>query len=505
MRYHSPVAAVDPNASYINADASNGIRGSAPPAESIEYPMREIVNAITLGGLTPNDNDLTQLWQVISKSDYAVDVGTLNAVVINPSPSASSYRAGMRYSVKVAVTNQAPTTINVSGLGARGIIRENGTALIAGDIVSQGIALIEYDGLNFQLLNPVSSLISEQSLLHYGVDTGVANAYVAVVTPGIVNYDSGLAALIYTTHASTGASTINLNGLGVKSIVKNNGSAIAANDIPAGGLIWIAFDGTNFELLNSTVSGGGAQTFAIYRPYWIAVNSATVMSPPGSPVVGDTYCVPVGATGAWSGLDNQISQWTGAGGWVTVNMPIQSMIGIGDQDDFWKRTGSGWRSIWATVTEAAAGISTTLGVTPAGLRRAASIVGPLWPYFVSVKSQSVAAPPGSPTLGDVYCVPSGATGAWSGLANYLVQWDGSQWLSRSFPTDTMIGIADTDDWQVRRGGGGAWRTAYATFAEALAGTSTTLIINPADLAYVLAHQPGGGDDLLSNLLWYGCL
>lgn len=46
-----------------------------------------------------------------------------------------------------------------------------------------------------------------------------------------------------------------------------------------------------------------------------SVISAVITAPPGSPVEGDTYIVPSGATGAWSGHTNKMTMWYG-GAWV---------------------------------------------------------------------------------------------------------------------------------------------------------------------------------------------
>lgn len=47
-----------------------------------------------------------------------------------------------------------------------------------------------------------------------------------------------------------------------------------------------------------------------------------------------------------------------------------------------------------------------------------------------VKSATTTAPPGSPADGDLYIVPSGASGLWSGQTNKLAAWDaaGSTWV-----------------------------------------------------------------------------
>jgi hypothetical protein len=49
------------------------------------------------------------------------------------------------------------------------------------------------------------------------------------------------------TNANTAASTINLNGLGAKNIHRNN-AVLAAGEIPAGGLVTLTYDGTQFNM-----------------------------------------------------------------------------------------------------------------------------------------------------------------------------------------------------------------------------------------------------------------
>jgi hypothetical protein len=57
----------------------------------------------------------------------------------------------------------------------------------------------------------------------------------------------------------------------------------------------------------------------------------------------------------------------------------------------------------------------------ANLKRLGAIVG------LSVKDRDLTAPPSSPTAGDRYIIPSGATGAWSGktgqIAVYISTWE----------------------------------------------------------------------------------
>lgn len=54
-----------PGSSYIDCEPSTGVEGSVVTGASIEHSMREILNAITDAGLSPDPDDLTQLAQAI--------------------------------------------------------------------------------------------------------------------------------------------------------------------------------------------------------------------------------------------------------------------------------------------------------------------------------------------------------------------------------------------------------------------------------------------------------
>lgn len=81
------------------------------------------------------------------------------------------------------------------------------------------------------------------------------NTYTVTAT-GVTQYVAGLELKILFTNANTGASTINVNSLGARTLQKN-GAALASGDIAAGGTYRITFDGTNFQVLGIGGSGGG--------------------------------------------------------------------------------------------------------------------------------------------------------------------------------------------------------------------------------------------------------
>lgn len=112
-------------------------------------------------------------------------------------------------------------------------IRENGDSEFQGMIVG-GLVV---DGI---LLSPTL----------YGASTNGTDSYTLTVTPPPTQYNTGLGVFFNADVANTGAASLNINGLGVKSIKKNVSQDLADGDIPAGSLSVLVYDGTNFQLLS---------------------------------------------------------------------------------------------------------------------------------------------------------------------------------------------------------------------------------------------------------------
>ncbi len=88
----------------------------------------------------------------------------------------------------------------------------------------------------------------------YYTSGGSSNAYTITATPTLAAYAAGVTYIMKANHANTGPATLNVDGVGAKTINKNDGTALSAGDIPNGGVVLLTYDGTNFQLV------GGAQT-----------------------------------------------------------------------------------------------------------------------------------------------------------------------------------------------------------------------------------------------------
>lgn len=94
-------------------------------------------------------------------------------------------------------------------------------------------------------------------------DAGSTDTYACTISPPIQSYRTGTRYSFKANTANTGAATINLNGKGARNIVKTIGgitTTLADNDIRAGLLVELLYDGTNMQCLNCW--GNTTQTIA---------------------------------------------------------------------------------------------------------------------------------------------------------------------------------------------------------------------------------------------------
>ncbi len=89
----------------------------------------------------------------------------------------------------------------------------------------------------------------------YAVASGSANAYSVTLSPAPTSLAAGLALAVKINVDNTGASTINVNGLGAKAIKKPNGSDVSAGNLKADSVYTLRYNGVNFILQGSDAAG----------------------------------------------------------------------------------------------------------------------------------------------------------------------------------------------------------------------------------------------------------
>ena len=132
---------------------------------------------------------------------------------------------------------------------------------------------------------------------HYAVDTGAANAYaVALSYYSAASYTDGMGVTFKAANSNTGASTLNINGLGAKLVTRQDGSTLAAGDIPINKIVSVRYNSTsdNFEIHGAPASGTGT----------MAAQNASSVTITGGSIAGITdLAVADGGTGASTAAD----------------------------------------------------------------------------------------------------------------------------------------------------------------------------------------------------------
>ncbi len=188
---------------------------------------------------------------------YFVDGGAVNAAVVNLMPAISSYTAGLAIRVKMANAPTGACTINCNGLGAKSIVTSGGQAIAAGAWVAGDVVQLTYDGTNFQ----AAGIVKPD---WYANDTGTTNALAVTLSPAPSAYFAGMHIDIKVANTVTGAATLNVNGLGAKNLVKGDQQALVSNNVVAGEVIRVIYDGTQFQVANLLSTNFRATTYTVY-------------------------------------------------------------------------------------------------------------------------------------------------------------------------------------------------------------------------------------------------
>jgi hypothetical protein len=194
MKYNQPYGITDPNAPYINGDPSVGQAGSIPPAASIEYPQREIVNLISDANAFPPDNaDLHQLGRALQSGLiwYGLDTGATNVLQMNLSPAPLGYYDGMLVGCRAKNTNTAAAALNINALGARPIVRIDGGVTVPNDIPKDSQYIYRYDNTNARwiILTGAGGSVGRPPLAH------PMDIYVDVAIGSDTNFDGSQATI----------------------------------------------------------------------------------------------------------------------------------------------------------------------------------------------------------------------------------------------------------------------------------------------------------------------
>jgi hypothetical protein len=196
--------------------------------------------------------DLVREFQVNAVKVLASVAGT-NTITGTMTPDLTSYSTGMLVLFTPANNCTGATTINIDSLGAKSIVRGDGTALESGDLQASTIHAIVYDGTSFVLLNPLSFSLVNGTLSGTLSVTGALALNGALTTDNTTADEVGFKGI---PQNGQNAYTCVLSDAGKHIIASNSGTTLT---IPANASVAYPI-GTVLTFVNGT---GGNITIAI--------------------------------------------------------------------------------------------------------------------------------------------------------------------------------------------------------------------------------------------------
>lgn len=111
----------------------------------------------------------------------------------------------------------------------------------------------------------------------YGNDIGSGDSYAISLTPSLLAYSVGLVVYVKFNNPNTGSASLEINGLGAKSIKKNGSYDLVTGDITSGQFGCLVYDGTNFQLMSEVAAPlGSLGTMAYQDADAVAITGGTL-------------------------------------------------------------------------------------------------------------------------------------------------------------------------------------------------------------------------------------
>lgn len=101
----------------------------------------------------------------------------------------------------------------------------------------------------------ILAVLNQNNPQKYATSGGSSNAYTLTLTPAVTAYTAGQEFCFLSNFANTGSATLNVNGLGTKTIKAPNNNDLISGDIPSGRIVKVVYDGTNFVIVSGVTNG----------------------------------------------------------------------------------------------------------------------------------------------------------------------------------------------------------------------------------------------------------
>ena|SRR3990167_2438627 len=205
------------------------------------------ISAATIGTrvqISPSQHFIGQAWNTTSAasntSDFRLTLKPVSGAVTVGYLTFSSQNNGGGYNDIATLDDSGNLTLGISGVTTTAL-KINGAT--SGQVLFGPRAVA---GTPTVITPDVTGVLNT---IYTGSDTGGDDTYVIAPTYAPSAYRDGHLVILTATTANTGAATLDY-GAGVATIVKRSATTLANNDIPAGGIAILVYNGTNLVLLN---------------------------------------------------------------------------------------------------------------------------------------------------------------------------------------------------------------------------------------------------------------
>ncbi|WP_265532602.1 hypothetical protein [Pseudomonas saponiphila] len=342
----------------VKAGASAATGSQTTPAPDSGY-VGLYVATVAFGQTTITSGNITQysgapllpsgVLQSIQggNTTYALDIGAANAYAATFFPAITSLQDGLMLRFKASNANTGASTFSPNGISAAPIVGGNHSALQGGEIVATGVVwvqwnstigsgswvLVESSGGGLQVASATkgqhattASQAQTQGVTAF-TSGGVSTALTLAPVPAISAYAAGQRFRVKFSQTSTGTDTLNVSGLGAKSLKQYDyaGAKIPAS-FGSGQLADVEYDGSDFVVLDQLPASAGIVGTTRNGRMFVGTASATANYLADEIVLetslgGQAYRLP--------NFNKTINlATTGVGGMDTGTAPASSFVGI---------------------------------------------------------------------------------------------------------------------------------------------------------------------------------
>jgi hypothetical protein len=253
----------------------------------------------------PAANPRIDLLTIDSAGTLARTAGTEAA-----SPSVPAYPSDKLVIAEV-YNRVGQTTVRDSDLGSNGYIKQDVRPFLGGAYIANAAQIA--DGIITDAKLVSTDFVKQSGAQTYAADGGASDSYAITLSPAPGSYTTGMVLQFKANTANTGAATLNVNSLGAKTIKKQKDQDLGNNDIKAGSIVEVVYDGTNFQMLNPTAVATTAIDYQVFtangtwtKPASAGVNSRVIIELWGGGGGGGGSPANAGSGGGGGGAYNKV-------------------------------------------------------------------------------------------------------------------------------------------------------------------------------------------------------